>query len=97
MAATFVPAPGMSARLRRSRLVGALMLGRAKRGAEAARSVAPVRTGAYRDSIKAVPIVEADGTQGAAIVAEDWKAGIIELGTSDTPAYAPLRRGAATS
>lgn len=51
-------------------------------------SFAPVLTGAYRDSIKAVA---AGGS--VYLVATDFKANWIEFGTADNPPSAPLRRG----
>lgn len=63
-----------------------------KRGAEAAareaQRLAPVDTGEYRASIRVV-----DSADGVRVVANDDKATFIEFGTSDTPAFAPLRRG----
>lgn len=65
---------------------------RAELIAERAREIAPVRTGAYRESIH----VEQD-PQGAQVVAGgpgvDYAA-YIEVGTSDTPTFAPIRRAA---
>jgi len=55
--------------------------------AEAARSVAPVDTGAYRDSIH---------IEDGKVVADVDYAAVIEVGSSDTPAFSPLRRGAET-
>jgi hypothetical protein len=55
-----------------------------------AQAVAPVETGAYRDSIH----VEADLEGETAVAADVDYAVFIEFGTSDTPTFAPLRRGA---
>lgn len=52
-----------------------------------AREIAPVATGAYRDSIHA----ERDGDE-AAVVAGTDHALYVEVGTADTPAFAPLTR-----
>ncbi len=56
-----------------------------------AQGLAPVNTGAYEASIG---VQEADTGHGVWVVAADWKAGFVEFGTSRTPAFAPLRRGA---
>lgn len=61
----------------------------AEEAARAAQGIAPVLTGAYAASIHA----EATG-EGAAIVADVPYAVYVEVGTSDTPAFHPLARGA---
>lgn len=53
--------------------------------AETARQLAPVRTGAYRDSIDA---------QDGRVVADVLHAMWVEFGTVDTPTFSPLRRAA---
>lgn len=59
--------------------------------AERARSLAPVDTGAYRDSIEAV--VGSDGGDVTARVqANDFKAHWIEFGSSKDPALGVIRR-----
>jgi len=50
-------------------------------------------SGDYYDSI-VVDVGEEDGKAIARINADDFKAWWIEAGTSDTPTFAPLRRGA---
>jgi hypothetical protein len=80
--------PGIAA-LAKGREVKGVTRERAEDAAEAARSIAPVRTGAFRSSIG----VE-DTDDGARVIATDPGAIYIELGTSDTPAHASLRRGA---
>lgn len=63
----------------------------AEKGADAAKAVAPVRTGDYRDSIEA----DSSASEGKArVLATDFKAQWIEFGTIHTPTFAPLRRGA---
>lgn len=52
-----------------------------------ARDFAPVRTGAYRDGIH----VERDGDE-VRVVADAPHSAIVEVGTADTPAFAPLMR-----
>lgn len=64
---------------------------KAQRVAEEARAIAPVRTGGYRNSIH----VEQDGP-AASVVADVPYAAFVELGTEDTPIFAPLRRALAT-
>lgn len=65
----------------------------ADKAASAAKSSAPVLTGAYRDSIKSdARILEGKAT--GLIYAEDFKAVWIEHGTETNPTYAPLRKGA---
>ena len=74
-----------------------------------ARELAPVKTGAYRDSIvvdspgarvAGVPVGATGARTSYRVVAADNKAGWIEFGTggqAPTPAYAPLRRAAEAS
>lgn len=60
----------------------------AEPAAEQAKQFAPVRTGDYRDSIKAVADAE-----GVRVQATDWKANWIEFGSIHNPVFAPLRKG----
>ena len=53
-----------------------------------AQAIAPVRTGTYRDSLG----VE-ESPDDVAVIADVDYGGYIEFGTSDTPEFAPLRRG----
>ncbi len=82
--------PGFEADLRRDRGVVRAVAEVAEKGAAAARSIAPVASGAYRDSI------HTDDSEGlpVRIVADDFKAGWIEFGTSDTPKFRVLGRTA---
>lgn len=58
-----------------------------------AKQVAPVATGAYRDSIHGEAKVLGGKATGL-VIADDFKALWIEFGTEkDFPAYAPLRKG----
>ncbi len=59
--------------------------------ADAARGLAPVKTGDYQSSIT---VTDAEDGNGVWVVATDWKAGFIEFGTTNNPAWAPLLRGA---
>lgn len=58
---------------------------KASRIALVAKSIAPVRTGEYRDSI---------GTSGNRVYAAARHSKYVEFGTGDTPVFAPLRRAA---
>lgn len=55
--------------------------------AQRARDHAPVRTGEYRDGIH----VERDGDE-VRVVADAPHSAVVEFGTGDTPAFAPLMR-----
>lgn len=58
-----------------------------------AKAIAPVRTGTYRDSIRAM---EAEGGNPGewVVVSTDPKSVYLEYGTNDTPTFATLRRAA---
>ncbi len=88
----FIPNPAVGQEVAVTPEMAAALLGIAEVAVEVAKSVAPVATGAYRDSI------HAEGEIGkATIIADDEKAKWIEFGTGEpgpTPAFAPLRRGA---
>lgn len=88
---SFKKAPGMEARLSRSPQVGQALLARAEAGAKAARSLAPVDTGAYREGIQAEAGLEGP-TMMARINAYDYKSHWIEFGSLGRPAKAVLRR-----
>lgn len=64
---------------------------RAEALAEYARSIAPVKTGEYRDSIAVVPTPEGSGWR---VEATDYKAVWIEFGTVDEPEKRVLGRAA---
>ena len=66
-------------------------LRKAREAAQYARERAPVATGAYRDSIEADVVEEDDGWKGR-VVADVPYAVYLEFGSSDTPAFATLRR-----
>jgi hypothetical protein len=66
-------------------------LARARDGAEIARSLAPVASGAYRDSIEASVEKTGDGWKGI-VTAGVSHAVYVEFGTEDTPVFATLRR-----
>ena len=89
--ARFVPNPLLTKELEASEGVQHALEEKAQKGAEFARSIAPVVTGTFRDSI------HADGNE---IVADpvnssgEGYGAFVEFGTSDTPAHATLRRAA---
>lgn len=72
--------PGMEAMLKSS-AVRAELTRRAERALAAAQETAPVNTGAYRGSLH----IEQDTTDRAVVrvVADDWKAAIIEANTGN--------------
>jgi hypothetical protein len=83
----FIETPGLEKLLLSApEVIGAARV-KADRVAEEAKVIAPVRTGAYRDSIH----VEQDGIESN-VVADVPYAGFVEFGTEDTPIFAPLRR-----
>lgn len=92
--ASFRMNPTFLPRLSASPDLAAGLLAGAEQVAEQARAVAPVLSGSYRDSIHAELFVE-NGIVKARVIADDptGAAGLIEFGTVDTPAFAPLRRG----
>lgn len=93
----YVPTPGLETRLARWGPMGALARRTAGRVADRAREIARAEaydTGDYHDSINVQSGVDEQSRQAAVVVADDWKAGFIEFGTSEQPARAPLRRGA---
>jgi hypothetical protein len=77
--------------------VGAVARRTGERVATEARRIARAEaydTGDYHDSIGVESGVDEQGRQAAVVKADDWKAGLIEFGTSEQQAKAPLRRGA---
>lgn len=86
--ARFVPNRNLDNELRREVRYKVELLAAAKDAETAAKSFAPVRTGAYRDGIKAQ-------IQGGDVVlsATDFKSHWIEWGSANNPPSAPLRRG----
>lgn len=61
--------------------------------AEAARGLAPVRTGRYRGSITAALEPSSEGARGRVSASVPY-APFIEFGTTDTPAFAPISHAA---
>lgn len=95
----FIPNPVGIAKLQVTPSMIAAMLAKAQKAADASIAVwhssgpHPYETGEYVDSIKAEAGV-VDARAVGRVNAYDWKAWWLEFGTSDTPAFAPLRRGA---
>jgi topoisomerase IA-like protein len=79
--------PGLELLLQKDPQVLAGTLRKAEEVAQEARAIAPVATGRYQDSIRA--LIE----DGKAIVLADVPYAVyVEYGTVDTPTFAPLRR-----
>jgi hypothetical protein len=93
MATKFRYNPAATAQLASTVAMVATLRAAAEESAESSKAIAPVDTGEYRDSIWA----EAGIVRGFAVgrvIAGKFTAGWLEFGTSDTPTFAPLRRGA---
>lgn len=88
MPSGFIPNKSFPAELEREPEYTSGLAGETEKAAAAARSFAPVRTGAYRDSIQVVK----DGRK-VYLSAKDFKANWIEFGSINNPPSAPLRRG----
>lgn len=93
--ATFIPnRPVIYGVLPETPLVQAQLRYLTEEAADAARSIAPYRTGEYHDSIH---VEESEGQSDVpgtvVLVADAPHAVYVEFGTSDTPTFAPLRRG----
>jgi hypothetical protein len=69
----------------------AVMQARAKDGEAFAKSIAPVETGAYRDSIQGKVEMTDEGAV-AIVEAADPASFYIEVGTEDTPTFAVLQK-----
>jgi len=59
----------------------------------AAQAEAPVEEGDYRDGFEVAGVVTTGEGVAVRITNTDWKAAIIEFGTSEYPFAAPMRRG----
>lgn len=86
---SFKPDPNFEAELARSVQYLEGLERAAQPAAEFAKSVAPVATGAYRDSIDVRRV-----GQKVYLSATDFKAWWIEYGSAHNPPSSPLRRGA---
>lgn len=91
MPSTFVPNPLLVKELEASVDMEKAMLETAEPIAEKARSIAPVDTGAYQASIRAVS-GEEDGKVQARVISDVDYAAFLEFGTTTNPAFATLRR-----
>ncbi len=87
---TYVPNPAAPGELIRTPLMVRMLGERADLAAVRAREIAPVDTGAYRDSIEGQSGWRNSIAWGR-LNAQDFKAGWIEFGTSRWPAHATLR------
>jgi len=86
--------PGAVDSLRDERWMADAMMDVAETVAQSVRDEAPVDTGDYRDSIgTGSTSSDRDGVY-ATVTTSDPAWHIIEYGTADTPAYAPMRAGA---
>lgn len=85
----YIPNPFFLAELRAQREHQEGMAEIAETVKDAAIDVAPERTGAYKDSLE----VAQDGTR-TAVLTTDFAGHLIEFGSRNNPAYAPLRTGA---
>jgi len=77
----FVPNPKAVEQLERGFAMQAHLKQRADEVAAEAKRIAPVETGAYRDSIEGVAGLDESGRMVGRALAADWKANFIELGT----------------
>jgi len=83
--------PGFVARMSRDLSLIPPLKDAADAAAERARELAPTLSGDYRAGIKTAVGADAKSVF-ARLNATDFKSHWIEFGTSDTPAFAPLRR-----
>lgn len=93
MATRFKYNPAATALLARTVAMLEMVSARADSAAEESRAIAPVDTGEYRDSITSTAGIQKGFAMGR-VNAGKFTAGFLEFGTSDTPAFATLRRGA---
>lgn len=93
MSAKFIPNPQCIPMIKRSKDLQDSLGSAANKIADTAKSIAPVRTGAYRDSIEGIDGLEKSEVLGR-VIAKDFKAHWIEFGTTDTPTFAVLRKAA---
>jgi hypothetical protein len=89
---TFIPNLAGIAELGRSKGVLNAMVENAERAAAEARSIAPVDSGDFQDSIHVEVSSEGNQPEAQVVAGVDY-AVYVELGTSDTPTFATLRRG----
>lgn len=85
----YIPNPLFFAQLKAQREHQEGMAELGEQLADAARDVAPERTGAYKDSIS---VAQSGGR--TAVLTTDFAGHIVEFGSRNNPAFAPLRSGA---
>lgn len=88
----YVPDPNFERALATSTVMRRFLDSAADATADAVRGVAPVRYGDYKASIVHDVVRDRGGFVGR-VGSTDFKWHWIEFGTSDTPTFAPLRRG----
>lgn len=91
MTAIYIPNPDFGEEVLRATFVKAILEKLAEDGAAIYRDGVPVESGDLRDSVFGDVKLTADGFQGR-IGATDWKAALIELGTSLRSPDGSLRR-----
>lgn len=93
--AVFIPDPSFLQLLQRSADVADMTMEVAEAIANEARSNGPQRSGSYVQGVE-TERVEVDGATGARVMANDrtGAGSLVEFGSVNNPAYAPLRRGA---
>ena len=88
---TFIPNPLIGAQLKLEPTMGAVLLAEAEEVAAEAKRIAPVETGAYRDSLRAEGGIEGSSFVGR-VLSDVPYAAYVEFGTMDTPAFHVLAR-----
>lgn len=94
MASRFVPNPAFPRLIAAGPQMVAGLHSLAEQKADIARSIAPVLTGAFRDSISAEGGVEGGKAVGRVLSDSPYWV-YLEFGTSDTPTFATLRKALA--
>lgn len=89
---TFVPNPLLETELEHSGMLERPLEDIAQGIASKAQAIAPVDTGAYRDSISAVSGEDDDGKSVARVLSDSPYGAFLEFGTVSTPVFATLRR-----
>lgn len=91
MPTIFIPDRGFPDEWARSKDARKLAQEYAEVGLRHAKANAPVRSGEYRNSLRAEVSETSTGWAGM-ILSDDRKAPFLEFGTEDTPTFATLRR-----
>lgn len=87
----YIPNPALEKLLGATLEMKIMLHDRADEVVKAAKDIAPVSSGDYRDGLDAESGLDKGGMVGR-VNANDWKSGFIEFGTSTTPTFAVLRR-----